>query len=84
MLEPDTIEELIEAMKILDYNKDGTIDINELRWAMTTLGDAMDDTAVDEMIAMITEGTDKKEWVEISEFALICCNMQEKKKKGKD
>ena len=64
-LEPDTIEELIESMKILDYNKDGTIDINELRWAMSTLGDAMDDTAVDEMIATITDGTDKKDMVEI-------------------
>ena len=71
-------------MKILDYNKDGTIDINELRWAMSTLGDAMDDTAVDEMIATITDGTDKKDMVEIQEFALICFNMQEKKKKGKD
>ena len=50
VLEPDTIEELVEAMRILDHNKDGTIDLNELRWAMTRLGDSMEETAVDEMI----------------------------------
>ena len=35
ILEPDTIEELIEAMKVLDTNNDGTIQIPELRWALT-------------------------------------------------
>ena len=44
VLEPDTIEELVEAMKLLDINKDGTILISELRYAMTKLGDAMDET----------------------------------------
>ena len=81
VLEPDTIEELIEAMKILDYNKDGTIDINELRWAMTRLGDSMEETAVDEMIQMITEGGDKKDYVEIMDFAETCFGVKENKKK---
>jgi len=35
IMEPDTIEELIEAMKILDSHNDGTIVVSELRWAMT-------------------------------------------------
>ena len=35
MMEPDSIEELIEAMKVLDTNNDGTIAVPELRWAMT-------------------------------------------------
>ena len=81
VIEPDTIEELIEAMKILDYNRDGTIDINELRWAMTRLGDSMEETAVDEMIQMITEGTDKKDYVEIMDFAEACFAVKEKGKK---
>ena len=44
VLEPDTIEELVEAMKLLDINKDGTILVSELRYAMTKLGDAMDES----------------------------------------
>ena len=35
VMEPDTIEELIEAMKVLDYHNDGTIAVPELRWAMS-------------------------------------------------
>ena len=69
-------------MKILDNNKDGTIDINELRWAMTRLGDSMEETAVDEMIAMLLDGADKKDqqYVEVMDFAEICFNVKEKKK----
>ena len=82
-IEPDTIEELIEAMKILDYNRDGTIDINELRWAMSRLGDTMEETAVDEMIAMVTEGGSdgKKDYVEIMDFAETCFGLKDNKKK---
>ena len=77
-LEPDTIEELIEAMKILDTNNDGTIQIPELRWALTQLGDSMDQVAVDEMIKMIDE--DNKGFVDIMEFSKMCFNIKEKKK----
>lgn len=34
----DTIEELVEAMKLFDLDKDGKIEVKELRWAMTQLG----------------------------------------------
>ena len=44
------MEELIEAMKLLDTNRDGTIPTNELRWAMTKLGDPLDEASVDDMI----------------------------------
>ena len=79
ILEPDTIEELIEAMKILDTNRDGTIATNELRWAMTKLGDSMDEASVDEMLKEI-DGD--KGYVEILEFAKVCFNIKEKKGKG--
>ena len=76
-MEPDTIEELIEAMKIMDYNKDGTIEVNELRWAMTNqdLGEQMEEQIVDEMIGEITANADKKDpnniKVDIIDFAKI-------------
>ena len=79
ILEPDTIEELIGAMKLLDHNRDGTIATNELRWAMTKLGDAMDESSVDEMIKEI-DGD--KGYVDIMEFAKVCFNIKEKKGKN--
>ena len=33
--QPDTIEELTEAMKLLDPRNEGFIPVPELRWAMT-------------------------------------------------
>ena len=81
ILEPDTLEELVEAMKILDTNRDGTIYINELRYAMTKHGDPLDEAQVDEMVTMITGGEKGKENVEILEFASTCFGIQEKKKK---
>ena len=79
ILEPDTIEELIGAMSLLDHHRDGTIATNELRWAMTKLGDAMDESSVDEMIKEI-DGD--KGFVDILEYAKVCFNIKEKKGKG--
>ena len=78
-MEPDTIEELVEAMKLLDISKDGTIQISELRFAMTKLGDSMDETSVDEMVKEIDP--DGKGFVDIFEFAKICFAIKEKKSK---
>ena len=50
ILEPDTIDETIEALKLFDHDKDGKIEVQELRWAMTKLGDQMDEAIVDGMI----------------------------------
>ena len=50
VLEPISIEQLIESMKLLDSANDGTIPIPELRWAMTKLGDPLDESQVDDMI----------------------------------
>ena len=79
VMEPDTIEELIEAMKILDKNKDGQILVPELRYAMSKLGDCMDEPAVDDMIKEV-DG-DNKGFVDIMEFAKCCFAIKEKKSK---
>uniref|UniRef100_A0A7S3CSR6 Calmodulin n=1 Tax=Strombidium rassoulzadegani TaxID=1082188 RepID=A0A7S3CSR6_9SPIT len=78
--QPDTIEELVEAMKILDNNRDGTISVPELRWAMTHLGDRLEEQQVDDMIKEID--SENKGYVEILEFSKVCFNIKEKK--GKD
>ena len=80
MQEPDTIEELIEAMKVLDSNNSGTIMVPELRWAMATLGDAMEQQQVDEMIKEVD--ADNKGFVDILEFAKMTFNIKEPKVKS--
>ena len=49
--EPDTIEEFTEAAKVFDHDNDGYIEIAELRYAMSRLGDPLDEGAVDDLIA---------------------------------
>lgn len=48
--ETDTEEELIEAFKVFDRDRDGFISGGELRASMTNLGERLNDTEVDEMI----------------------------------
>ena len=74
--EPDTIEELIEAMKVLDTTNDGTIQVPELRWAMTQLGDVMDPVEVDKMISELD--SENKGFVDILEFSMKCFNIKKR------
>mmetsp|Transcript_11532 Transcript_11532/g.21819 ORF Transcript_11532/g.21819 Transcript_11532/m.21819 type:complete len:150 (+) Transcript_11532:61-510(+) len=48
--ETDTEEELIEAFKVFDRDRDGFISAGELRTSMMNLGEKLNDTEVDEMI----------------------------------
>ena len=77
--EPDTIEEFIEAAKIFDHDQDGKIEVTELRWAMTKLGDIMKDNVVDEMIAELDK--EKTGFIEIEQFAKVSFNIKEEKEK---
>lgn len=70
----DTLDELVEAMKLFDNDKDGKLNVPELRWAMTKLGDAMDEGMVDEMIKEVD--TDNDGLIDILEFSKICFNIK--------
>ena len=50
VLEPDTEEEFKEAAKVFDYDNDGRIEVSELRFAMTMLGDKLDDGLIDDLL----------------------------------
>ena len=63
VVEPDTIDEFIEAAKIFDTDNDGKIEVSELRWAMTQLGDKFDDAIVDDMVAELDK--EKTGFIEI-------------------
>ena len=66
-------------MKLLDQTGDGQILVPELRWAMTKLGDVMDEALVDDMIKELD--SENKGYVEIWPFAKVCFNIKEKKSK---
>ena len=76
MMDTDTIDELVEAMKLFDSDKDGRLNVPELRWAMTKLGDVMDEAMVDEMIKEADGDNDG--FIDILEFSKICFNIKEK------
>ena len=69
ILEPDTIEEFIEAAKIFDHDNDGKIEVAELRYAMSRLGDVLEESTVDELIAELDK--EKTGFIEIVEWARV-------------
>ena len=43
VLDTDTVDELVEALRLFDTDNDGKITVPELRWALTKLGDAFEE-----------------------------------------
>ena len=80
VLEPDTIDEKIEALKLFDHDKDGKIEVQELRWAMTKLGDPLEDTVVDGMINELDP--EKAGFADIIALSKVTHNVKEEKEKG--
>ena len=76
LMDTDTIDELVEAMKLFDSDRDGRLNVPELRWALTKLGDVMDEGSVDEMIKEADGDSDGL--IDILEFAKLCFNIKEK------
>ena len=67
--EPDTVDEFIEAAKVFDHDNDGKIEVAELRYAMSRLGDPLEDSLVDDLIAELDK--DKTGLVDILDWAKI-------------
>ena len=67
--EPDTIDEFIEAARVFDHDKDGRIEVSELRYAMSRLGDPLDEAQVDELISELDK--DKSGFISIEDWAKI-------------
>ena len=79
MLDSDTIDELIEAMRLFDTDNDGKVTVPELRWALTKLGDCFEEQQVDEMLKEIDK--ENTGFVDVMEFARISFNIKEEKPK---
>ena len=84
-VDPSTIEETVEALKTFaDPENPSKINIQELRWAMTKLGDVMDEKDVDDMIGLLDP--EKSGLVDIQAHANYSHAIKEEKedKKKKD
>ena len=79
MLDSDTIDELVEALKLFDTDNDGKVTVPELRWALTKLGDAFEEQQVDEMLKEIDK--ENTGFVDVLEFSRISFNVKEEKPK---
>ena len=67
ILEPDTIDEFVEAAKVFDHDNDGKIEVSELRYAMSRLGDMLEESLVDDLIGDLDK--DKTGFIEIAAWA---------------
>ena len=72
--EPDTIDEFVEAAKVFDHDNDGKIEVAELRYAMSRLGDPLDDSEVDTLIGMVDP--EKSGLVDIVNWANLTWNIK--------
>ena len=70
----DTYEELYEALKLFDEDKDGKLSVQEFRYAMTQMGDQMKEEEVDDMIKEADSG--QTGYVEIKEYTKFLLNIK--------
>ncbi|CAD5117661.1 DgyrCDS6413 [Dimorphilus gyrociliatus] len=62
MQEDEDERELKEIFRVLDKEKKGEVDVNELRWILKSLGDDLTEEDIDDMIADVD--TDGSGWVD--------------------
>jgi len=61
--------ELKEIFRVLDKEKKGEVNVNELRWILKNLGDDLTEDDIDDMILDVD--TDGSGWVDYEEFAKL-------------
>lgn len=47
----DTLQDIIDALRVFDTDNDGKVTVGEFRYAMINMGERMDENEVDEIIA---------------------------------
>merc|ERR1711976_119049 len=69
MQEDEDERELREIFRVLDKEKKGEVNVNELRWILKSLGDDLTEEDIDDMIADVD--TDGSGWVDYDEFSKL-------------
>lgn len=67
--EDEDEKELKEIFRVLDKEKKGEVNVNELRWILKNLGDDLTEDDIDDMIMDVD--TDGSGWVDYDEFAKL-------------
>lgn len=67
--EDEDERELKEIFRVLDKEKKGEVNVNELRWILKSLGDDLTEDDIDDMIMDVD--TDGSGWVDYDEFAKL-------------
>jgi len=67
--EDEDERELKEIFRVLDKEKKGEVNTNELRWILKSLGDELTEEEIDDMIADVD--TDGSGWVDYDEFSKL-------------
>ena len=76
---PDTYDELLEAMKHFDKDCDGKIPVPELRLILSALGDRMDEALADEIEKELDK--EKTGFIGIESYSKMCFGIKEDKPK---
>ena len=77
--ETDTKEEICKAFKVFDDKGTGTIPIEELRYVLTNMGEALSEEEVDELIKQADQNKDGK--VHYEEFVTKMMTIENKSEK---
>jgi calmodulin len=77
--ETDTKEDICKAFKVFDDKGTGTIPIEELRFVLTNMGDALSEDEVDELIKQADQNKDGK--VHYEEFVTKMMSIENKSEK---
>ena len=69
----ETLNDVIDALKVFDTDHDGLITVDEFKFAMTNMGEHMDENEVREILEDTNLVNDSK-YIQIEEFAKMIMN----------
>jgi len=69
----DTLQDIVEALKVFDTDKDGKISLDEFKYAMINMGERMEEDEINEIIHDSQELINDNS-INIEEFARMVMN----------
>ena len=70
--DPDSLQDVVDALKVFDTDHDGKISVEEFIYAMTNMGERMNEEEVKEILA--DSDLDDGKAIKVEEFARMIMN----------
>ena len=70
--DPDTLQDVIDALKVFDSDHDGKISVEEFTYAMVNMGEQMNDQEIQEIIA--DSQLVNNNYIQVEDFARMIMN----------